>query len=302
MKRILSLLLISAILTGCGHISEDKPYVAEETTTVSNNAEDSAEATASDAINTTTSAVTVTSEVTAEKSSQSVTEKTAAEVTTAVANTNDQPKKDNTKSQTAQDNKATEVQKNESQTTTKAQTSPKSAETSPAVKENKTTTTVRTTTPVVTNAPPVTTQAQLTTEKATEPEKMNITEHWLIYFSDSHDKEYYVNIGRNLPNDGSDNGKAQAVFDYVTSNYSDDNACTYLSAVTMSLCEGIGLDCGYALISNWYDHCANAVKVDGNWYVLDAQAGGYLCGNFGFSQIMDEYENKLSISLCEDDY
>ncbi|MBR0511018.1 MAG: transglutaminase domain-containing protein [Ruminococcus sp.] len=298
MKRILSLLLISAMLTGCGHISEDKPYVAEGTTTVSK----ITETTASDAIDTTTSVATVTSEVTAEKSSQSVTEKTTESMTTAAADTNDQPKKDDTKSQTAQDNKATEVQKNESQTTTKAQTSPKSAETSPAVKENKTTTTVRTTTPVVTNAPPVTTQAQLTTEKATEPEKMNITEHWLIYFSDSHDKEYYVNIGRNLPNDGSDNGKAQAVFDYVTSNYSDDNACTYLSAVTMSLCEGIGLDCGYALISNWYDHCANAVKVDGNWYVLDAQAGGYLCGNFGFSQIMDEYENKLSISLSEDDY
>ena len=131
---------------------------------------------------------------------------------------------------------------------------------------------------------------------------MNITDHWLIYFSDGHDKEYYVNIGRNLPNDGSESGKAQAVFDYVTSNFSDDTACTYLSAITMSLCEGIGLDCGYALMSNWYDHCANAVKVDGNWYVLDTQAGGYLCGNFGFTQIMDEYENKLSISLSEDDY
>lgn len=298
MKKFLTILLVSAILTGCGHISEDKPYVAEETTTASQNTE----TTASDAIDTTTSAVTVTNEVTRKNSSQSVTEKTAESVTTAAANTDIQPKKDNTKSHTVQDNKAPEVQRNESKTTTKASTTLPKVTTAPAVKENKTTTTVRTTTPVVTNAPPVTTQAQLTTEKATEPEKMNITEHWLIYFSDSHDKEYYVNIGRNLPNDGSDNGKAQAVFDYVMSNYSDDNTCTYLSAVTMSLCEGIGLDCGYALISNWYDHCANAVKVDGKWYVLDTQAGGYLCGNFGFTQIMDEYENNLSISLSEDDY
>ena len=298
MKRILSLLLISAMLTGCGHISEDKPYVAEETTTVSK----ITEATASDAINTTTSAVTVTSEVKAEKSSQSVTEKTAESMTTAAASTDIQSKKDNTKSHTAQDNKAPEVQRNASKTTTKAQTSPQKETTAPEVKENKTTTTVRTTTLAVTTAPPVTTQAQPTTVKVAEHEKKNITEHWLIYFSDSHDKEYYVNIGRNLPNDGSDNGKAQAVFDYVTSNYSDDNACTYLSAVTMSLCEGIGLDCGYALISNWYDHCANTVNVDGKWYVLDTQAGGYLCGNFGFTQIMDEYENNLSISLSEDDY
>ena len=301
MKRIFPLLLISAMLTGCGHISEDKPYVAEEATTVSNNAEDSVEITASDVINTTTSAVTVTSEVTAEKSSQSVTEKAATEGTTATVNTKDQPKKDNKKTQSSEDNKAQEVKQNENKTTTPVQTTPQRAETL-AITENKATQTVRTTTPVVTTAPPVTTQAQPTTEKTTEPENMNITDHWLIYFSDGHDKEYYVNIGRNLPNDGSESGKAQAVFDYVTSNFSDDNACTYLSAVTMSLCEGIGLNCGYALISNWYDHCANAVKVDGNWYVLDAQAGGYLCGNFGFTQNMDEYENKLSISLSEYDY
>ena len=286
-------MLISAILTGCGHISEDKPYVAEGTTTVSQNTE----TTASDATEAVTSDVAVTNEVTTVNSSQSVTDIT----TTAAGNTNGEPKKENKKTQNSQDNKASEVQKNENKTTTPVLTTPQRAET-PAITENKATQAVRTTTPVVTTALPITTQAQPTTEKATETVKMNITDHWLIYFSDGHDKEYYVNIGRNLPNDGSDNGKVQAVFDYVMSNFSDDTACTYLSAITMSLCEGIGLDCGYALMSNWYDHCANAVKVDGNWYVLDTQAGGYLCGNFGFTQIMDEYENKLSISLSEDDY
>ena len=293
MKRILSLLLISAILTGCGHISDDSPDVAEETTTASQ----ITETIASDTTEAVTSDVAVTNEVTTVNSSQSVTDIT----TTAAGNTNGEPKKENKKTQNSQDNKASEVQKNENKTTTPVQTTPQRAET-PAITENKATQAVRTTTPVVTTALPITIQAQPTTEKATEPVKMNITDHWLIYFSDGHDKEYYVNIGRNLPNDGSDNCKVQAVFDYVTSNFSDDTACTYLSAITMSLCEGIGLDCGYALMSNWYDHCANAVKVDGNWYVLDTQAGGYLCGNFGFTQIMDEYENKLSISLSEDDY
>ena len=307
MKKIISILIISAILTGCGHISEDKPYVAEGTTTVSQNTE----TTVSDAIDTTTSAVTVTSEVARKNSSQSVTEKTAESVTTAAANTDIQPKKDNTKSHTVQDNKAQEVQRNESKTTTKAQTSPPRATTAPAIKENKTTTTVRTSPPVVTTkapqttmpAKPITTAPLITTaEIYTEPAKMNITEHWLTYFSDSHNKDYYVNVGRSLSNDGSDSSKVQAVFDYVTANFSNDNSCTYLSAVTMCLCEGIGLDCKYALISDWYAHCANAVNVDGVWYVLDTQAGGYLCGNFGFTQIMDEYENKLSISLSEDDY
>lgn len=293
MKRILSLLLISAILTGCGHISDDSPDVAEETTTASQ----ITETIASDTTEAVTSDVAVTNEATTVNSSQSVTDIT----TTAAGNTNGEPKKENKKTQNSQDHNAQEVKQNENKTTTPVQTTPQRAET-PAITENKATQAVRTTTPVVTTALPITIQAQPTTEKATEPVKMNITDHWLIYFSDGHDKEYYVNIGRNLPNDGSDNCKVQAVFDYVTSNFSDDTACTYLSAITMSLCEGIGLDCGYALMSNWYDHCANAVKVDGNWYVLDTQAGGYLCGNFGFTQIMDEYENKLSISLSEDDY
>lgn len=292
-------MLISAILTGCGHISEDKPYVVEETTTASQNTE----TTASDAIDTTTSAETVTSEVTAEKSSQSVTAKTAESVTTAAAN--------NTKSHIAQDNKAQEVQRNESKTTTKAQTSPPRATTAPAVKENKTTTTVHTSPPVVTTkapqttmpAKPITTAPPITTAVIyTEPAKMNITEHWLTYFSDSHNKDYYVNVGSNLSNDGSDSSKVQAVFDYVTANFSNDDSCTYLSAVTMCLCEGIGLDCKYALISDWYAHCANAVNVDGVWYVLDTQAGGFLCGNFGFTSILDEYENELSVTLSDNDY
>ena len=307
MKKIISILLISAILTGCGHISEDKPYVVEETTTASQNTE----TTASDAINTTTSAVTVTNEVTRKNSSQSVTAKTAESATTAAANTDIQPKKDNAKSHTAQDNKAPEVQRNESKTTTKAQTSPPRSTTAPAVKVNKTTTTVRTSPPVVTTkapqatmpAKPITTAPPITTaEIYTEPAKMNITEHWLTYFSDSHNKDYYVNVGSNLSNDGSDSSKVQAVFDYVTANFSNDNSCTYLSAVTMCLCEGIGLDCKYALISDWYAHCANAVNVDGVWYVLDTQAGGFLCGNFGFTSILDEYESELSVTLSDNDY
>lgn len=289
MKKVITILLISAILTGCGHISEDKPYVAEETTTASQNTE----TTASDEIDTTTSAVTVTSEVARKKSSQSVTEKAAESVTTAAANTDIQPKKESKQSQNLQDNDTPEVKKSESKNTTKAQASPPRSTTAPAVKENKTTMPAK----PITTAPPIT-----TAEIYTEPAKMNITEHWLTYFSDSHNKDYYVNVGSNLSNDGSDSSKVQGVFDYVTANFSNDNSCTYLSAVTMCLCEGIGLDCKYALISDWYAHCANAVNVDGVWYVLDTQAGGFLCGNFGFTSILDEYENELSVTLSDNDY
>lgn len=300
-------MLISAILTGCGHISEDKPHVAEGTTTVSQNAEETAVTTASDATITTTSAVTVTSEVTLNIGSQSVTDKTAESVTTAAANTDIQPKKDNKQAQSSQDNSASEVRKSESKTTTAVQTSPQEVTTAPVVKENKTTTAIRTSPPVVTTAPPIVTQPPKQTEPAvpeiiSEPIKMNVTDHWLTYFSDGHNKNHYISIGQKLPNDGSDSSKAQAIYEYVTANFSNDNACTYLSAVTMCLCEGIGLDCGYALISDWYAHCANAVNVDGTWYVLDTQAGGYLCGNFGFTRIIDEYENELGVTLSDSDY
>ena len=232
-------------------------------------------------------------------------------MTTAAANTDIQPKKESKQSQNSQDNDTPEVKKSESKNTTKAQASPPRSTTAPAVKENKTTTTVRTSPPVVTTkapqttmpAKPITTAPPITTaEIYTEPAKMNITEHWLTYFSDSHNKDYYVNVGSNLSNDGSDSSKVQGVFDYVTANFSNDNSCTYLSAVTMCLCEGIGLDCKYALISDWYAHCANAVNVDGVWYVLDTQAGGFLCGNFGFTSILDEYENELSVTLSDNDY
>ena len=311
MRKVITILLIFAIFTGCGHISEDKPYVAEETTTVSQNSEDTAVTTASDATISTTSAVTVTNEVATKNSSQSVTDKTAAETTTASVSTDNQPKKENKQSQSSQDNSASEVKESESKTTTAVQTTPQKVTTVPVVKENGTAITIRTAPTVVTTkatqttmpAKPITTAPPTTTtEIYTEPAKMNITEHWLIYFSASHSKGDYVNIGRNLSNDGSDSSKAKAVFDYVTANFSNDNACTYLSAVTMCLCEGIGLDCRYALISDWYAHCANAVNVDGTWYVLDTQAGGYLCGNFGFTRIIDEYENELGVTLSDSDY
>ena len=119
MKRILSLLLISAILTGCGHISDDSPDVAEETTTASQ----ITETIASDTTEAVTSDVAVTNEVTTVNSSQSVTDIT----TTAAGNTNGLPKKENKKTQNSQDNKASEVQKNENKTTTPVQTTPQRA-------------------------------------------------------------------------------------------------------------------------------------------------------------------------------
>lgn len=326
MKKFITILLISAILTGCGHISEDKPYVAEETTTASQNTE----TTASDAIDTTTSAVTVTNEVTRKNSSQSVTEKTAESVTTAAANTDIQPKKDNTKSHTVQDNKAQEVQRNESKTTTKAQTSPPRATTAPAVKENKTTTTVRTSPPAVTTAPPVVTQPPIQTEppRQTEPpaQKQQVLDYdslsdQMQTFIDGYDIDYdwLYDKGKNLSHDGTDYGKAVAVCNEAES-MGGVNCINYaINAYFMA--QGAGLECYIARSSkyDWYGHVANIIKLDGKWYYMEpmgdivgspntfaeggiADDGSVITYPDGLDIVTDIYDNRINVTIANEWY
>ena len=320
MKKIISILIISAILTGCGHISEDKPYVAEETTTASQ----ITETTASDAIDTTTSAETVTSEVTAEKSSQSVTEKTAKSVTTAAANTDIQPKKDNTRSHTAQDNKALEVQRNESKTTTKAQTLPPRSTTAPTVKENKTTTTVRTSPPVVTTkAPPPVTQPPKQTEPPRQTEPPAPKQQVLDYdrlndqmqtFIDGYDIDYdwLYDKGKNLSHDGTDYGKAVAVCNEAES-MGGVNCINYaINAYFMA--QGAGLECYIARSSDydWYGHVANIIQLDGKWYYMEpmgdvvgapySYADGGLPYPNGLDIVTDIYDNRKDVTVESDWY
>ncbi|WP_303838256.1 hypothetical protein [Ruminococcus flavefaciens] len=322
MKKVLTILLISAILTGCGHLSEDKPYVAEETTTVNQNAEKTAETTASDAIDT-TSAVTVTSEVTAEISSQSVTEKTAERVTTAVVNADVQPKKDNKQAQSSQDNRASEVKKSESKTTTKAQTSPQKVTTAPAVKENKTTTTVRTSPPAVTTASPVVTQPPKQTEPPRQTEPPAPKQQVLDYdslndqmqtFIDGYDIDYdwLYEKGKALSHDGTDYGKAVAVCNAAES-LGGVNCINYaINAYFMA--QGAGLECYIARSSDydWYGHVANIIRLDGKWYYMEPMgdvvgsptscpSGGIPYPN-GLDIVTDIYDNRKDVTVESDWY
>jgi hypothetical protein len=43
-----------------------------------------------------------------------------------------------------------------------------------------------------------------------------------------------------------------------------------------------------------YGHTANIVKVEGIWYVLDTQAGGFLDYNYGFTEVIDKKENHVA--------
>lgn len=317
MKKILSILLISAILTGCGNISEDKPFVAEKTTTVSQEADDTAETTASDATDTTASAVTVTNEVTTSKSSQSVTDKTAENITAEAENADVQPKKENKQSQNSQENNTSEVKKPESKTTTVVQTTPQKVTTAPAVKENKTTTSIRTAPPVVTTSAPIVTQPP----KQTEPPapKQQVLDYdrlndQMQTFIDGYDIDYdwLYDKGKALSHDGTDYGKAVAVCNEAESMGGVN--CINYALNSYFMAQGAGLECYIARSSDhdWYGHVANIIKLDGKWYYMEpmdnivgspySYAGGGVDYPNGLDIVTDIYDHPQNVSIESDWY
>ena len=115
--------------------------------------------------------------------------------------------------------------------------------------------------------------------------------------------EYY-NIGAGLGHDGSDYGKAEAVYNWIRGNVSGN--CQVFSAATMYACKGVGLECRYAFFSQdaWYGHMANLVCVEGTWYVFDTQGGRFLKSDkYGeITRIFDENDNTIEISISESAY
>lgn len=115
--------------------------------------------------------------------------------------------------------------------------------------------------------------------------------------------EYY-NIGAGLGHNGSDYGKAEAVYNWIRGNVSGN--CQVFSAATMYACKGVGLGCRYAFFSPdaWYGHMANLVCVEGTWYVLDTQGGRFLKSDkYGeITRIFDENDNTIEISISESAY
>ena len=87
---------------------------------------------------------------------------------------------------------------------------------------------------------------------------------------------YYIQIGRKLKHDGTDYGKAVAMFRWMEKN--GWGSCVYHSLEAHYVCQGIGLECAYAFCTDngWYGHTITVVKVEGEWYALDTQAGIFL--------------------------
>ena len=164
--------------------------------------------------------------------------------------------------------------------------------------------------PSVTNPPTTTTTKPQTTVPQTEPPEVVIEDttnlqsvlnsvNSLVRTTD----EYY-NIGAGLSHDGSDYGKAEAVYNWIQNNVSGN--CQVFSVATMYACKGIGLECRYAFFSpdDWYGHMANLVNVDGAWYVFDTQGGRFLKSDkYGdITRIFDESDITIDISVSESAY
>lgn len=103
-----------------------------------------------------------------------------------------------------------------------------------------------------------------------------------------------------LPNDGTDYGKAKAVYEYMRQN--GNGTCVNHACMTYKLCCDNGLQCCLAWTdAGMYGHTANIVNVDGIWYVLDTEGGYFLDYNYCFTEVVDIDGNHIADSTIISD-
>ncbi|MCR4646668.1 MAG: hypothetical protein K5695_14875 [Oscillospiraceae bacterium] len=95
-----------------------------------------------------------------------------------------------------------------------------------------------------------------------------------------------------LTTEQSDYDKAVEVYEHMLEN--GHGTCVNYACQTYENCLEIGLPC-YIV---WTDaelggHVANAVQVDGIWFILDTQGGYFLTYNYGFTEVIDMEMNHI---------
>ena len=277
-KSLLLLLLCAGILTGCGN--QALPAEPTETSTVSQTT--SAVQAAEQSTTTTTTITEGIPEVT-ETCSEVISSVTTETETNTATEEIPNDTESTTTTASVQEEKTPAVQS----TTTKAD----NAESVVTSKATTTTKAVVTTKPATTTtAKPDTTTKTTTTTKATTTTTVTTT----VVTTTTNPDDRYIEIGRNLSHDGTDYGKAKAVYDWMRAN--GHGTCVNYSYQTYLICEGIGLECyGCWTAAGIYGHTANVVKVNGIWFVLDTQGQGFLLNNdCGFTEIIDKNENHVA--------
>ena len=306
MKRAIYIsILCTVMLTACGNVSEstkraETSDVSQTTTTLTTSA-----ATAKEEKDTSETATTI-------KSSQRVSENSKPTGTTVTTTKKSGSSNANGNSNQGQNNNGQENNYQPVQNDPQPDNSPSDNNRSNNGAEQNNDPTPPTTTakPAVTNPPTTTTPKPQITVPQTEPPEVVIEDttnlQSVLNYVNSLGRsiDEYYNIGAGLSHDGSDYGKAEAVYNWIQNNVSGN--CQVFSVATMYACKGIGLECRYAFFSpdDWYGHMANLVNVDGAWYVFDTQGGRFLKSDkYGdITRIFDESDITIDISVSESAY
>lgn len=277
MKRIISILIMCAMLTGCGNSYEyensELPTVSPtEITSETADKTDSAEEKSEDIreisceVTTTCSDMTSPTSQPAEIAAGSPDEPIAAEIqeTEAVS--------DNTKEEKEPvfSEESAEIGTTAQQPTTPCTTEKAVTTTTYAVPEKPKS--VQTTAPLVTTII-VTTPV---TEPITEPPAQPETKPEIV-----------------LENDGVDYEKAWKIYSFMRENGS--GSCVNYACRTYEMCQEVGLPCYIVWTENQlYGHVANTVRIGDIWYILDAQGGYFLDYNYGFTEVVDIDGNHIA--------
>ena len=306
MKRAIYIsILCTVMLTACGNVSEstkraETSDVSQTTTTLTTSA-----ATAKEEKDTSETATTI-------KSSQRVSENSKPTGTTVTTTKKSGSSNANGNSNQGQNNTGQENNYQPVQNDPQPDNSPSDNNRSNNGAEQNNDPTPPTTTakPAVTNPPTTTTPQPQITVPQTEPPEVVIEDttnlQSVLNYVNSLGRsiDEYYNIGAGLSHDGSDYGKAEAVYNWIRDNVSGN--CQVFSVATMYACKGIGLECRYAFFSpdDWYGHMANLVNVGGAWYVFDTQGGRFLKSDkYGdITRIFDENDNTIELSVSESAY
>ena len=306
MKRAIYIsILCTVMLTACGNVSEstkraETSDVSQTTTTLTTSA-----ATAKEEKDTSETATTI-------KSSQRVSENSKPTGTTVTTTKKSGSSNANGNSNQGQNNNGQENNYQPAQNNPQPDNSPSNdPQSNNGAEQNNTPSPPLTTAkPSVTNPPTTTTTKPQTTVPQTEPPEVVIEDttnlQSVLNYVNSLGRttDEYYNIGAGLSHDGSDYGKAEAVYNWIRDNVSGN--CQVFSVATMYACKGIGLECRYAFFSpdDWYGHMANLVNVGGAWYVFDTQGGRFLKSDkYGdITRIFDENDNTIELSVSESAY
>ena len=304
MRKVMVISIICAvILSACGNVSEtaETSEVSQTTTTLTTSAATAKEEMDTSETTTTTRKRSQTVSVTSKPTGTTVTTTKKSGSSNANGNSNqgqnnngqgnnyqpvqNDPQPDNSPSDNNQSNNSEDQNNDPTPPTTTAK-------------------------PAVTNPPTTTTSKPQITVPQTEPPEVVIEDttnlQSVLNYVNSLGRsiDEYYNIGAGLSHDGSDHGKAEAVYNWIRDNVSGN--CQVFSVATMYACKGIGLECRYAFFSSddWYGHMANLVNVGGAWYVFDTQGGRFLKSDkYGdITRIFDENDNTIELSVSESAY